>query len=108
MDIKVERRATEEELGHVKRKRNHAYSNRDIKDIEGWVVDTFGLNKKLVIIGNNDENGRMYNYINPDDLLYIGFWSWDDKLGQAIKNWEIKHQLSSNTLKTFNELIDEL
>ena len=97
----------------------------NVEAIEGL---TGSLKNKIEYI-LTDSKGRkwiIYLYDSKDNLIeykkypaeyrqYAGtrgstpfFKEINDRMINAIKNWELKQQLSPNTLKTFGELIDEL
>ena len=45
---------------------------------------------------------------NNGTLSYNGWADKNDPTSKIIEDWEFKQSLSSNTIKTFSELIDEL
>jgi hypothetical protein len=91
---------------------NSNYSPAGIKKISsngGWIVGYYGSN--LLVIPDYATNAVPETY-----LLFIIDQGYDYKgiaykgsdISQAIDEWEFKNSLSSNTLETFGDIIDEL
>jgi hypothetical protein len=60
------------------------------------------------ILPANDSMGRAYDKVAGRTADFRGFIKKDSKVAKAIKHWEFKKNLSSSTLNTFGDLIDEL
>lgn len=70
-----------------------------------WLV----VNTEEVKLRIGQPPSTLFAYtVGGKKTAYVGRSDWDTKLGRAIKDWEFKNQLSSQALKTFEELIDEL
>jgi hypothetical protein len=81
--------------------------------LPGWVKDDVIKNGGWLV--HFDEERYLYFYDDSGSMLNLSFEmshaDVEDALEEdieIIKNWELKQQLTPNTLKTFNELIDEL
>jgi hypothetical protein len=103
---KVLRRATDEEINGFLKK---GYIHDD--DIEGaWLMHIVeGYEDRNNLVFHIPKRGKeSYIILMTDDYTWDGAVTEDSPVAEAIKNWELKQQLSPNTLKTFNDLIDEL
>ena len=82
--------------------------------IEYILTDSKGR-KWIIYLYDGKNNFIEYKKYPAEYRQYAGtrgsipfFKEINDRMINAIKNWELKQQLSPNTLKTFGELIDEL
>ena len=110
-EIKILRYATDEELKELKSWEPGGLYEPDLS--KGWVFKR-GDKEILVITA---KRARAYNV---NSVVYLHFrkdsdnkwiysaWSGEDDLHKAIEKWEFKQQISSNTAKTFEDIIDEL
>jgi hypothetical protein len=97
MEYKVERRVTEKELEPF-------YNNDMLKkedNIKAWIVND------CILIDANPGTGKA-GWAYDKDYSCLGGWKWEDSIGKAIKKWEILHDLTPKTAKTFGDIIDEL
>jgi len=103
---KVLRRATDEEInGYLKK----GYAQpEDIKGV--WLMHIVeGYEDRNNFVFHIPKRGKEpYLILMTDDYTWDGAVTEDSPVVEAIKNWELKQQLSPEAVKTFGELIDEL
>ena len=103
MDWIVNRVATEKDLKPLYKK---GYFDRD--DVKkAWVVNDSTIIVQFKVHDRPSTECVAYNKHHN----FIGFWDFEGPLGplgKAVKHFEFKQSLNPSTLKTFEELIDEL
>ena len=68
-----------------------------------------GFNKDLnPNVRGWDVRSALTSYLEYESLFEDSMPNVDEAIDKAIKDWEFKSKLNSNTIKTFSEIIDEL
>ena len=126
MSYKIIRSATEQELDNLSKKWGHIGSSHPFINKpfdKGWMMS---INNKLRLVvpnyvahlqiwrGENKfivftQKGRFldYSWVVGDPNKHDADFD-SDVIHKLVSTYDIKKNLSHNTLKTFNELIDEL
>ena len=100
MDWIVNRVATEEDLLPLYKK--GYFAEKSVK--KAWIVNDSTIVVQSSITHKKGHGGLAYN----KNHNFIGYWDFKGPLGKAIKDFEFKSKLSTNTAKTFSDIIDEL
>ena len=110
--IKILRYATDEELKELKSWEPGGLYEPDLS--KGWICK-IGNEERLVITATKRARAHSVNSVtylhfrkDSDNKWKYTAWSFEDDLHKAIKHWEFNQQISSNTAKTFEDIIDEL
>ena len=101
-------------------------TNEELRDVEentkgSYIVDRYDLSKGWLVKGGSWEvfiielkkdaqyfNNKYISFKKTKPYHPVDYIEVDSEFDQVIKEWEFKHNLTSNTLKTFEEIIDEL
>ena len=113
---KVIRNANEDEL-KVLNKQMGANLKKPID--KAWLMDLINKTSLVVVAPNYTELGGWKYIVFTPKGVFKSYTSSQSKIisnssanstliDKAIKSWEFKHSLNPSTLKTFEELIDEL
>jgi hypothetical protein len=82
--------------------------DEDLK--KGWVYKSINYSgDKYLIVPNFMERGNdTFIMYELDSFTQVGYVYPTENLYKAIKNWELKHSLNPETVKTLEDLINEL
>ena len=75
---------------------------------KAWVFKFWASSHPPTRVAIYDNKRGEYDVYNLHDGRLMGQALKTGLLGKEIEEWDFKHNLSANTLKTFEEIIDEL
>ena len=122
--IKVLGYASKKDLSTIEHIRKESLNRNIIGNVDtskGWKIETkHSDDRDIIAVRTNKEldfrRFGLYAFpvfvfffrLNSGILSYGGWTDKNDPKTKAIEHWELKQSLSSNTIKTFRDIIDEL
>jgi hypothetical protein len=116
--------ASKEDLSIIELLRKESLNRNVIGNVDtskGWKIETKHIKDRDVIAVRVDKEFDFKRFgpntfpvfvffirLIDGSISYNGWTDKNDPTSKIIEDWEFKQSLSSNTIKTFSELIDEL